>query len=325
MVHIPSTQSLRVFRKAAETLSFTQTAEALYLTQSAVSHQVKQLEEQLRASLFVRHRRGIVLSGTGRRFLQAITPILNELESAVLALQEGGMRADIKVFVESTLLVSGLLPKLSEILDLIPDLRLHLVAADGQPKGLAEDRCIAIYLGREITEPETYCGPIASEECFAVCAPTVLARHPVRTLADLKHHRLLLARNEDNGADLDWESWLPPEERDVLVAAPHAIFSTRALALEAALVGQGIALTGSVPAKPHLVSGRLVRPLDRRITCSGAYYFACAEKLLGLPSVRLLRDWFAQSWSSRIVKAERNGRTAWRHVELEIAGHDYDS
>ena len=297
MVHIPSTQSLRVFRKAAETLSFTQTAEALYLTQSAVSHQVKQLEEQLRAPLFVRHRRGIILSGTGQRFLQAITPILNELEAVVLALHEGGMRADVKVLVESTLLV-GLLPKLSEILDLIPDLGLHLEAADGQPKGLAADRCIAVYLGREITEPEIYCGSIAREECFAVCAPSALSRHPVHTLADLKHHRLLLVRNAENGASVDWESWLPPEEQDILVAAPHAIFGTRALALEAALVGQGIALSGSLAAKPHLISGRLVRPLERHITCSDAYYFACAEKLLDLPGVRLLRDWFAAQAAS---------------------------
>jgi len=302
VVHIPSTQSLRVFRKAAETLSFTQTAEALYLTQSAVSHQIKQLEEQLRASLFVRHRRGLMLSGTGRRFLQAITPILNELEAAVLSLQNGGDRSEIVVRVESTLLVSGLLPKLSEILDLIPNLRLHLEAADGQPENLAEDRCIAIYLGQEIMERDIYCGPIAAEECHAVCAPVLLLRQPVHTLADLKHHRLLVVKNARNGSMSDWETWLGPEERDLLASAPHAIFGTRALALEAALVGQGIALSGSVAAFPHLAGGRLVRPLERSTKCSDAYYFACPQKLLGLPGVRLLRDWvLARAASSSLA------------------------
>src|SRR5436305_12762908 len=109
MIHIPSTQSLRVFRKAAETLSFTETAEELCLTQSAVSHQIKQLEEQLSTLLFVRHRRGIFLSGTGQRFLQAITPILQELETAVASLRVGADDRQEVVRDESTLLASEML------------------------------------------------------------------------------------------------------------------------------------------------------------------------------------------------------------------------
>jgi LysR family transcriptional regulator, glycine cleavage system transcriptional activator len=291
VTHIPSMQSLRVFRKAAETLSFSQSAEELCLTQSAVSHQIKQLEEQLRTSLFVRHRRGILLSGTGQRFLKAITPILNELEATVASLRNGFECGQIVIRVESTLLVSRLLPNLSELLDLMPDLRVHLEASDGAPRDLMEDRVIAVYLGQEIRETDVYCTAIADEECFAVCSPDLLAQHPVRSLGDLKHHRLLLVKKDANGSESDWRTWLPGEECELLTAASHAIFGTRALALSAALVGQGVTLCGSIAASPHLLSGALVQPLDRRVKCSDSYYFACPKILLGVPGVHLLRDW----------------------------------
>jgi LysR family transcriptional regulator, glycine cleavage system transcriptional activator len=290
MIHIPSTQALRVFRKAAETLSFTETAEELCLTQSAVSHQIKQLEEQLSALLFVRHRRGIFLSGTGQRFLQAITPILQELETAVASLRMGSDDRQVVVRVESTLLVSVLLPNLTEMLDAIPELRVRFEAADGTPKEVLQDRSIAIYLGQELRGPELSCRSIAGEESFAVCAPSLLAHHPVRSLADLKNHRLLLVRDEKNGSESDWERWLAPDDRQLL-AGQHVVFATRALALCAALAGQGIALSDSIPAGPHLVSEQLVRPLQRRVPCADAYYFACPNKLLNVAAIRRFNDW----------------------------------
>jgi LysR family glycine cleavage system transcriptional activator len=281
-----------VFRKAAETLSFTETAEELCLTQSAVSHQIKQLEEQLRASLFVRHRRGIFLSGTGQRFLQAITPVLQELESAVASLLMGNDDRQVVVRVESTLLVSVLLPNLAEMLDAIPDLRVRFEASDGTPKkDILQDRSIAIYLGQEMRGPEVICRSIVGEESFAVCAPSLLSDHPVRSLADLKNHRLLLVRDEKSGPESDWERWLAPDDRELLVAGQHAVFATRALALWAALAGQGIALSESIPASPHLLSGQLVRPLERRVQCADAYYFACPSKLLNVAAIRRFNDW----------------------------------
>jgi LysR family glycine cleavage system transcriptional activator len=290
MIHIPSTQALRVFRKAAETLSFTETAEALCLTQSAVSHQVKQLEEQLGALLFVRHRRGIFLSGTGQRFLQAITPILQELETAVASLRMGNDDRQVVVRVESTFLVSVLLPNLSEMLDAIPDLRVRFEASDGTPRDVLQDQSIAIYLGQELRRPEVNCSSIASEESFAVCAPSLLSRYPVRSLADLKSHRLLLVRDEQNGSESDWERWLAPDDRELL-AGQHAVFATRSLALWAALAGQGIALSESIPANSHLVSGQLVRPLERRVQCAEAYYLVCPNKLMSVPAIRRFNDW----------------------------------
>ena len=291
MIHIPSTQALRVFRKAAETLSFTETAEDLCLTQSAVSHQIKQLEEQLSASLFVRHRRGIFLSGTGQRFLQAITPALQELETAVASLRMGNDDRHVVVRVESTLLVSVLLPNLSEMLEAIPDMQIRFEASDGTPKDVLQDRSVAIYFGQELSGPGLSCSSIAREESFAVCAPNLLSHHPVRSLADLKSHRLLLVRDEKNGSESDWERWLAPADRELLAVGQHAVFATRALALWAALAGQGIALSESIPANPHLVSGELVRPLERRVQCADAYYFVCPNKLLNVPAIRRFNDW----------------------------------
>jgi LysR family glycine cleavage system transcriptional activator len=308
MPHIPSTQSLRVFQKSAETLSFTQAADELHLTQSAVSHQIRQLEEQLRSPLFVRHRRGISLTGTGQHFFQAVRPILKELEQAIERLQKGGECGPIILRVEPTLLMSGLLPNLCEMLELIPDLRLHVEASDEPPQAPLDDRCIAVYLGHEIAEPSIYCCSVCSEQLLAVCSPSLLLSQPVHTLSDLTYHRLLLVRNGTNEHASDWETWLAPEDRDLLATAQHAIFGTRALALEAALVGQGIALAAAVAAIPHLVSGRLARPIEYCAKCSNVYYFACSRKLVNLPSVRLLRDWIlARTTSLNLSGTEKNG------------------
>jgi DNA-binding transcriptional LysR family regulator len=308
MPHIPTTQSLRVFRKSAETLSFTETAKQLHLTQSAVSHKIKQLEKQLGSPLFVRNRRGISLTRTGQHFSQVVTPILNELEEAIESLQKGGKCDPIMFCVEPTLLMSGLMPNLCEMLELLPDLQLHLQASEWPPQSLLDGRCIAVYVGKEIAEPSVYCRSICSKQLLAVCSPSLLLRQPVHTLSDLKHHRLLLVRNGKNGHASDWETWLAPEHRDLLASAQLVTFSTGALALQAALVGQGIALSAAVAAIPHLVDGRLTQPIEYRPQCSDAYYFACAQKLLNHKSVQLLRDWILDKTASiNLSGAAENG------------------
>ena len=292
MIHIPSTQSLRVFCKAAETLNFSQSAEELYLTQSAVSQQIKQLEEQLHTPLFVRHRRGLRLSEAGQHFLKAIAPLLHELEASVASLRNGMERRRIVVRADSALLASGLIPNLSE---LARDMPVQLEASDHAPRDLVEERVVAVYLGREISEPDVHCTLLAQEETFAACSPSALAQRPVHSLDDLRHHRLLLVKQGADGVVSDWERWLPREQSERLAAAAHVVFPSRALAQSAALAGQGIALAGSISAAPHISSGALVQPLDRRVRCSDSYYFACAKDLFQTEAVQAVRDWIVGS------------------------------
>ena len=289
MAHIPSTQSLRIFRKAAEALSFSQSAEELYLTQSAVSQQIRQLEEQLRTPLFVRHRRGIRLSDAGQQFLQSVAPILDELEASVSLLQRGYVCTRIVARVDSALLASRLLPNLSKLLSSAADLEIQFEASDCMPKSFAEDHAVAVYLGTEIKDPDVCCTRIASEQVFAVCSPSLVAQHPICSLDDLSHHPLLLVQGDKH--DSDWCRWLTPDEHSLLDGRPHAIFRSRALALSAALAGQGISLAGSIPARPYLSAGTLVQPLARCGECTDSYYFACPKSLLEVPSIESLRDW----------------------------------
>ncbi len=292
MNRIPSTQTLRVFQRAATALSFSAASEELCLTQSAVSHQIKQLEDHLGVSLFVRHRRGIALSDAGFRFLCSVSPLLEQLESAVAAICGSHKHSRLVVRVEDALLFSGLLPVLSDVLTVIPELTIEFLTCDQDPSHLLENGSISIYLGRAIHDRSIHCRSIAPSEFLAVCAPSVLSRHPISTVDDLSHHRLLVVRNTNfDELESDWESSISAPDRSRLSIEKHVYLNSRALALEAALAGQGIALAPSLPAIPHLISGRLVSSLSYRNRAGASYHFACAENLIKEPSVRLFQDW----------------------------------
>ena len=292
MNRIPSTQALRVFQRAATALSFSAASEELCLTQSAVSHQIRQLEDHLGVALFVRHRRGIALSDAGLRFLSSVSPLLEQLESAVAAISGRHKHDRLVVRVEDTLLFSGLLPVLSDVLAAIPELTIEFPACHQDPSHLLEDGSVSIYLGKPILDRSIYCRSIVPSEFLAVCAPSVLSRHPISTEDDLTHHRLLIVRNTNlDEMESDWGSLISASERSRLSNERHVYFNSRALALGAALAGQGIALAPSLPAIPHLISGRLVSSLSYRNRGAASYHFACADTLIKEPSVRLFQDW----------------------------------
>ena len=292
MNRIPSTQALRVFQRAATALSFSAASEELCLTQSAVSHQIRQLEDHLGVALFVRHRRESRCRMRDYVFFLRCRLCWNNWNSAVAAISGRHKHDRLVVRVEDTLLFSGLLPVLSDVLAAIPELTIEFPACHQDPSHLLEDGSVSIYLGKPILDRSIYCRSIVPSEFLAVCAPSVLSRHPISTEDDLTHHRLLIVRNTNlDEMESDWGSLISASERSRLSNERHVYFNSRALALGAALAGQGIALAPSLPAIPHLISGRLVSSLSYRNRGAASYHFACADTLIKEPSVRLFQDW----------------------------------
>ena len=123
---LPPLNSLKVFEAAARHLSFTRAAEELFVTQAAVSHQIKQLEEQLGIDLFQRQTRSISLTPAGKNFFEAIYPIINMLESTINEFSQLQQNVNLTITLPEFFASELLMPKLSEWTSEHPNINLHM-------------------------------------------------------------------------------------------------------------------------------------------------------------------------------------------------------
>lgn len=244
---------LRGFEAAARRLSFTGAASELFLTQSAVSRQVQQLEEQLGVKLFERRTRALALTAAGELYYRQVSAALNQLREATAAVRANTSQI-VRVTTTVTFAALWLVPRLAAFQARHGDVSVHVVADNSvrDLERLSLDVAIRYC-------PESAAGPGAErlfgEQVAPVASPAFLKRHPVRTLDDLL--RLPLLELDDpagTGVWLSWKVWcetmgLPPPRRSGLA------FSHYDQIIQAAMAGQGIAL-GRFPLVDELLADR---------------------------------------------------------------------
>jgi len=287
---LPPLNALRAFEASARQLSFTRAAEELFVTQAAISHQIKALEDNLGIKLFMRKNRSLLLTEEGQSYYLDIKDVFNALHDATERLLARGEKGAITVSLQPSFAIQWLVPRLNTFSLLHPDIDVRIKAVDQPENSLTEDVDLAIYYGRGRWKG-IHAEQLHTEYLIPVCSPLLLAgKKPLDKIEDLANHTLL-----HDTSRRDWKRWFKHVDVRGGNVNHGPIFSHSAMVLQAAIHGQGVALAHSVLAKPDIDSGRLVCPFKDVLISKNSYYIVCREQQLELGKIAAFREWVLQT------------------------------
>lgn len=290
MRRLPSLTALRTFECAARHAHFGRAAAELCVTDSAVSHQIRQLEEQLATPLFVREGRQVVPTPAARRLLQRLQQAFELIGEACDELRDPGSQVVLRIAVTPELAQKWLVSRLADFSARFPHITLHLheQALEGRVPGPEIDLAITYGTGPEDASVY-FVRPLPTLQFFPVCSPGLFNQGNLKQPRDLARHCLL----HDDQDGKTWMAWLTTHAGDVQ-GARQLYFPHAGLALEAAVQGQGVAMGDNMTAIEDLASGRLVRPFSASVTALGQYALVCERIRLEKPAVRQFLDWMSE-------------------------------
>jgi len=300
---LPSLNALRAFEAAARHLSFTKAADELNVTQAAVSHQVKALEDQIGIQLFLRRNRQLILTDAGQTLLPDLIGAFDAMDTALARVKRRDQAGILIVATMDSLAAAWLMPRLGLFRDENPDIDIRLATSDIAVDYDRDGIDIGIRYGRG-----TWAGLTAEElmheEIFPVCAPALIERGPgLRSPADLRHYPLI----HDDMTE-DWNMWLN-------AAGLHDIDPTRGtgythsnLVIQAAINAEGVALGRGLLVADAIRAGKLVAPFDLALTAEYRYYVTCTDTNYDRPKVRVFRDWLMREARKTAAKLAQNQR-----------------
>jgi LysR family glycine cleavage system transcriptional activator len=285
---IPDLSVLQSFECAARHGNFTKAAAELNLTQSAVSRQIRALEEQLGVVLFERVRQRVVLSVTGRQLLPRISRLLQQSEEIVLRARASAGNAEVLSI--ATLPTFGnrwLLPRLPEFKQQHPGMAIN-VASRAEPFDFAvEDFDIAIHYGEPVWAHAT-CTYLCSEVILPVACPSVIRLCTPERPEDLKDKPLLHLATRPRL----WAEWF---EQNGLGGNGGAYrgdrFDQFSMIIEAAVRGLGFALLPLYLIEDEIASERLQIVFDRPMSTDHSYYVVLPEGKQGGVLARAFQSW----------------------------------
>ena len=283
---LPPLNALRAFEAAARHLSFTLAADELFVTQAAVSHQVKNLEQHLGYALFRRLNRGLLLSEEGQTLFLTVRDSLNAIATTLERLGEHEAEGVLMVSTMDSLAATWLIPRMNRFRTLWPDIDVHLHTSDSVVDFSRENIDMAVRYGGGHW-PGLRVDQLMTEEISPVCAPALLADGPpLNSPGDLRHYRLL---HDDHHQD--WRTWLAAAGATGVDHTKGEFYHHSNLVIQAAIGGQGVALGRSVLVAEALERGLLVRPFDISLPSNLAHYVVAPERTAERPKVKAFRDW----------------------------------
>jgi LysR family transcriptional regulator, glycine cleavage system transcriptional activator len=282
---LPPLNGLKAFEAAARSGSFTRAAEELNVTQGAVSHQVKALEDTLGLKLFQRERQRVILTEAGRDYLSVIRDALDQIAigtERLLRRQESGA---LTVSTSPDFAAKWLVNRLSRFSEEHPDVDLRISATTHYIDFARDDVDIAIRHG-DGEWPGLDVQRLYSERLFPVCSPKLIAgRNRIIKPADLLKFPLLRLEDAKN--------WTRLFEAAGVKAAvgPGPVLNRASMLIDAAIDGQGVALARTALAAWDLVNGRLVRPIGVSLRMANTYWIVCPKAASNVPKIAAFRNW----------------------------------
>lgn len=289
--YIPSLQSLLAFEAASRHLSFTRAAQELELTQTAISHQIKTLEERLGIKLFVRRRNVLSLTPAAREYLQSVHEAINLLSIATSRAREKKSSTVLTVACLPTYAIKCLIPKLPEFQRAHPEITVHLATSSSFDEFKRNSYDVAIRYGSG-RWASVRADRLHGETFFPVCAPEVLeAALPFGSIEEgLSRFRQIRTYFYSMYQD-DWPAWLEAAVGEPVEFPGEAVFHLQLTSLAAAVDGVGLAIGRTPLIDADLKSGKLVAPFDVRVQSGSAYFVASPNDKVKLKKVEAFREW----------------------------------
>jgi LysR family glycine cleavage system transcriptional activator len=309
-LHIPGTRALRAFEAAGRHLNFTRAAAELGLTPAAISHQIKEFEDQLGVGLFLRTSRTMQLTPAGEILHAAAAEALAGLTRAVARARKtrGGM--SLRITASASIAAKWLVPRIDEFMQRWPEIDVRMDISTNVRDFDRDDVDVAIRWGSG-----DYAG-MRSDRLFdntisPVCSPKLLrSRQPLNEPRDLLRHMLIHVAWSGQGITWpDWRMWMLAAGIKDFDDGPGLHFTESGPAIQAAIDGQGVVLGDSSLVADDLAAGRLVQPFALSIKGPPqfAYYIVSPEETAGDPLVSAFRDWVLEEAAKTLTAATPPG------------------
>ncbi|WP_426219822.1 transcriptional regulator GcvA [Pseudomonas sp. DWRC2-2] len=288
MRDLPPTATLRAFEVATRHTTFTSASQELHVTQSAVSHQLKHLEDLWGLQLFQRGK-SLQLTPAGAALAPIVREFFMNLDATLTDLREQKGRVRLKVSTTYSFALKWLLPRLPGLSQQHPQILITLETSDKAIMFSSTDSDVAIRLGNG-HYPALHSEFMLREQIFPVASPDLLKRFGTpHEPAELLRYPLLTR----DGADLvpKWEAWFEHVGVGVSPFQESVRFADTNITIEAALLGQGIALARSGHVEAEINDGSLIRLFDVPFASPVAYYFVCPKGIETQPHIVSFRNW----------------------------------
>ena len=291
---LPPLKPLRAFEAAARHLSFTKAAQELNVTQAAISHQVKTLEDALQIQLFRRFNRRLMLTDAGQMYLPSLTEALDQIDAATHRLRANDDSGDLKISVATSVAAKWLLPRLVRFRQKHTDIDVSVSASDKLVDFARDDMDMGIRYGRGVY-PGLRVDLLMQDTVFPVCSPTLLqGQVPLNQPSDLKHHTLLHEEWGEQAEAPDWRAWLAAAGATGVNPVRGPGYSHSNLSLQAAMDGQGVALGRSSLVGLDLEAGRLVQPFGPSLPTTYACYLVSPLAAADRHKIKAFREWLLE-------------------------------
>ncbi|MEI9416331.1 transcriptional regulator GcvA [Mesorhizobium sp. Cs1321R2N1] len=295
---LPGTRALRTLEAAARHLNFTRAADELGLTPAAVSHQIKEIEDQLGIVLFTRTSRTIRLTEAGTVLYEAATDTLDLLGRAVMRARKLARGTEfLKVTLDAQFAAKWLMRRVENFRKQRPGIELRFDIAYGLRDFDLDDVDVGIRFGAG-KYPGLCAHRLFDNIIIPVCSPGLLAfGPPLREPRDLFNHTLAHIEWARQGVTWpNWRMWMAAAGINDFDDSRTVVFGTSTDAVQAALDGNAVALADFAMVANDLSEGRLVRPfeLSIRVAPEFAYFLVYPQAMADDPRIVAFREWILE-------------------------------
>lgn len=285
--NLPPLNGLKAFEAAARCGSFTRAGVSLHVTQSAVSRQVKLLEELLGQPLLIRGHHRLELTHMGRELLPVLNESFDRIDAVVRDIRHGVASRRLRINVPPTFARCWLLPRMHSLHRHCPDLTLTLRTQAKDTLKMNNELDCAIRFGSG-----DWAGLLSShlmqEQHIAVAAPGLL---PNQAVADDLNRVTLLHVLKKAGRFMTWQHWLDAASLPDVDTGGGLDFDTLDLAIQAATAGLGVTIADRNMLTPELASGQLVTLLDTAVSGTQSYWLVKRPQDGPHPAIKAFEDW----------------------------------
>ena len=289
--NFPPLNSLRAFEAAARHLSFQNAAEELSVTPGAISQQIKKLEDILQTPLFHRDSRAVTLTEAGRVLRPDLSRGFESLDDAVQQLKQSAEHQHITVSMTPSFAAKWLVPRLEKWTAQQPDVDVRISASLGLANFGPDGVDLGVRFGSGNYDGLTS-ALLLKESFVVVCSPIFIdGSKQIKTPEDLHDHTLIHVSGPQGTPGTDWQEWLKSAGVDGIDTSRGLVFDDTAVAILAAIGGQGVLLSRRALVEDDIAAGRLALPFDLDLPLEFAWRIVAPEGKLKRPEVSAFRDW----------------------------------
>ena len=302
--------SVRTFVVVARLLSFSRAADKLHVTPSAVSHQIRALEQYLGVPLFHRTKNALSLTSAGERYMVDASEALLLLTRATQAVRRTPQRQVLRIGAPPTLASLWLAPRLPSFQKAHPEIALTVTASADPPPLLRDSLHIALWYG-DGAIPGFVVDPLGQNRIFPICSPALTqGEHALRSAADLKHHTVLDSSDEtyyqDRGVkQIGWPEWLRAAGLQRVAGARDMNLSPGMLMHNAVKAGAGVGLSRSLVALDALVEREIAVPFGPAVPLTTTYNLAFPAEHGKRKDLAAFREWVMAEAQASTQQIER--------------------